>query len=202
MSGLVTTLDGWRSTIRTISWSPLLLAPVVASIALVVVAAAAPIGSPIGLVGDAGLALTAVVGAFIADDPALEAAPATPIEARARLVARAAAATPVAVVGWLLVLGVYDHVTPHPAAVDLVNRALAALGLGSAALALGALSGKLRSVVSPGTAAVGAMAGLGVASLVVPEKWLEVLPPALMIWPATILLALVTVAVTTKEPAR
>lgn len=203
MSGPMASVDGWRTTLRSIRWSPLLLAPVVASVALVVVAAVSQgAGGAVGLVADAGLALTAVVTAFIADDPTLEAAPATPIEARARLVARAAAAVPVAVVGWLLVLTVYDSITPEPAAIDLAGRALAALGLGSAALALAALTGRFQSVVSPGAAAVGAMACAGVASRALPGRWLEALPAAHAAWPATVLLALITVAVATTEPVR
>lgn len=200
MSALVTTVDGWHGTVRSIRWSPMLVTPVATCAALVVVRAVAGPGSGMGVVGKVGLASTAVAAAFVADDAALETAPATPVAARARLTARAVVAVPVVVLGWVLVLGVHHSVSPLPAAPDLVDRALAGLGVGSTGLALATLAGRLQAVVSPGAAGVGAMACLGVASMVLPAASLAALPAAEVVWPPTILLALVTVAVATREP--
>ena len=202
MSPLLGTVDGWRATARSIRWSPLLVAPAVSSVALVVmhVLADGPPGR-MSQVGEAALAFTAVTVAFVADDAALDAAPATPTEAPARLAVRAALMAPVSLLGWLLVLSVYGWLTPGPVTAGGLDRALGGLGLASAALALAALAGRLRWVVSPGAAGVAAMAGLGAALVVSPAAWLEALPPVEAVWPVTVLLALVTVAVATREPA-
>jgi hypothetical protein len=155
------------------------------------------------LVGDAGLAFTAVAAAFIADDISLEAAPATPVDARARLMARAAVAVPVAAGGWLLVLGVYQAGTSSPGLFDdIAGHAWCGLALACAALGFAALGGKLRSVVSPGAAGVAAMACVGVVSRVAPAGWLQALPSGDVVSAAAILFGLVTLAVTTREPVR
>ncbi len=203
MNSPVTTVDGVRGTIRSIRWSPLLVTPVAASVALLGAQAVAdPAAGRMTLVGEAGLAFTAVAPAFLVDDGTLDAAPATPIEARARLVARAVVAVPVAVAGWLLVLAVYHVVTSSAEAAGVGDRAQAGLTLASAALACAALGGKLRSIASPGAAGVGAMACVGVVLRVSPGAWLEALPPGDLICPAVILFGLVTVTVSTREPAR
>ena len=199
----MTSLDGWRRTVRSIRWSPVVVTPVVASSAILVVGVLTRHesgGGGVSLVADAGLALTAAVAAFIADDPTLEAAPATPVEAGSRLVARAAAVVPVLVAGWLLALAVYDRFEPDPTAVDVAGRALAGFGLATAALGLAALARRIGSVQSPGAAAVGAVAGLGVTSCLLPARWVQVLPSGPAVWPVTILAAVVTIAVMTREP--
>ena len=198
----MTSLDGWRRTVRSIRWSPVVVTPVVASAAILVVGVLSghESGRGISFVADAGLGLSAAVAAFIADDPTLEAAPATPVAAGSRLVARAAAVVPVVVAGWLLVLVVYDRFEPNPAAVDVAGRALAGVGLATAALGLAALARRIGSVQSPGAAAVGAVAVLGVTSCLLPARLVQVLPSGRALWLVTILAAVVTVAVTTREP--
>lgn len=197
----MTTIDGLRGTIRSTRWSPVLVTPVAASAALlgthVVHGGAA---GAMSLLGDTGLAFTAVAPAFIADDAASAAAPASPVDARARLLARATVATPVAVAGWMAVLGVYHFVTSS-AAIDVSARALAALAMASAALGFAALGGRLSSAVSPGAAGVAAMAFLGVVWSVAPKAWVDALPPGELICAPAILFGLVTVAVATREPA-
>lgn len=201
MISSVTTVDGLRGTINSTRWSPVLVTPVAASAALLgahfVHGGAA---GAMGLLGDAGLAFAAVAPAFIADDAASTAAPATPVDARARLFARAVVAMPVAVAGWVAVLGAYRFVTSS-GGIDVSARALAALAMASAALAFGALGGRLSSAVSPGAAGVAAMAFLGILWSVAPKAWAEALPPGELISASAILLALVTVAVATREPA-
>lgn len=196
----VTTVDGLRGTIRSTRWSPVLVTPVAASAALlgthVVHGGAA---GAMALLGDTGLAFTAVATAFIADDAASAAAPASPVGARARLLARAAVAIPVAVAGWTAVLGVYHFVTS--AGIDVSARALAAPAMASAALAFAALGGRLSSAVSPGAAGVAAMALLAVVWTVAPKAWLDALPPGELICASAFLIGLVTVAVATREPA-
>lgn len=201
MRALVTTMTGWRSTARSVRWAPVLVTPLALCAALVVVGAvASPAPRNMSLLGEAGLAFTAAAVAFIGDDPTLEAAPATPIEARARLVTRATLAVPVVVAGWLLVLVVYDSLTPVSVTAERADLALAGLGVGAAALALAAVGGRLRSVQSPGAAGTGAMACLAVTARSLPPAWLENLPPARVLWPTTILVAVVTVAAATREP--
>ena len=203
MRTLMTTVAGWRGTTRSIRWSPVLVTPVAASVALVgtwTVGGSAPAG--LTLVGDAGLAFTAVAAGFIVDDVTGEAAPATPVDGRARLVARAAVVVPVAVAGWLLVLAVYQAVTSSPGDPDIAGRARSGLAMASAAFGFAALGGKLRSVVSPGAAGFGAMACVGVASQVAPAGWRQALPPGEVVSVAAILFGLVTLALATREPAR
>lgn len=208
MNALTTTADGWNSTVRSIRWSPMLVTPAVTCVALVAVRAAAGPVSSVGLLDKAGLALTALAAAFVADDAALEAAPGTPVEVRARLAVRAVVALPVVVLGWLLVLAVHHSVTAvpaapghvGPAAPDVVDRAVASVGAGSAALALATLAGRFRSLASPGAAGMGAIACLGVASTALPTAVLAALPPAGVVWPPTVLLAVVTIALATREP--
>lgn len=200
MSPLFTTVDGWVSTMRSIRWSPLVAAPVAAAVAVLVAGTFADGDTvKVGLVAETGLAFTAVMAAFIADDPTTEAAPGTPVEAPARLAVRAGLMVPVAVAGWLSVLAVYACVTPG-LAVDLGERALAGSGISSAALAVAALATKVRSVVSPGAAAAGVMAAFGLSLQVVPVRWLEHLPSGRVLWPVTILVGLLVVVAAAKEP--
>lgn len=199
----MTTVDGVRATIRSIRWSPVLATPVAASLALLGARAlAGPGAGRMTSVGEAGLAFTAVALAFVVDDVTLDAAPATPVHARARLVARAAVAVPVAVAGWLLVLAVYHVVSSSAEAAEIGRRGRAGLALASAAIGFAAVGGRWRSVASPGGAGVGAMACVGLVSMVSPKAWLEALPPGDLLLPAAVLFGLVTVAVATREPAR
>ena len=196
---MVTTADGWLGTVRSIRWSPLLVTPLVCSLSLVLAGALAdPPPGHLAMVGEAGLAFTALAAAFIADDATRDAAPAMPTEARARLAARAVLTVPVTVVGWFVVLAVYVWSAPVPPVVG--ERALAGLGLATAALALAALSGKLRAVESPGAAGVGAMVALGMVRFILPSTWRAALPPGEVLWPLIIMLALITVAAATREP--
>lgn len=202
MSSPLTTVEGSIGTIRSIRWAPVLVAPVAASAALVGVRGIAGPDSLMTLVGEAGLAFTAVTLAFIVDDVTRDAAPATPVDARLRLVGRAIVAAPVVLAGWLLVLAVYHSVTPSAGAADVADRALGGLALASVALGLAALGGRVGSVMSPGAVGVGAMACAGVVSRVSPEAWLEALPPGKLLCPAAILFGVLTVAIATSEPAR
>lgn len=205
MSLPLTTVEGFIGTIRSIPWAPVLAAPVAASAALMGLRG---VTGPDGrmtliLVGEAGLAFTAVALAFIVDDVTRDAAPATPVDARMRLVGRAVVAAPVVLAGWLLVLAVYQSVTTSsPAAGDIAGEARLGLALACGALGFAALGANLRSVVSPGAAGVAAMACVGVISRVAPAQWLQALPPGDVVSAAAILFGVVTVAVTTGEPAR
>ena len=201
MNPLLGTVDGWTSTVRSSRWSPLVIAPVVASASLLWVAAASqPDPVRTGLVGETGLALSAVAGAFIADDLTAQAAPATPLGAGARLAARAAFMVPLTIVGWLLVLAVYASVAPSFSA-DLAQRALSGLALACAALAFAAVAGRFRSVMSPGALGVAAMATLGLVLTTVPARWLAHLPSGEVLRPVTILVGLLVVVAATQEPA-
>lgn len=204
MSSPLTTLEGFSGTIRSIRWAPVLAAPVAASAALVGVrGVAGPDGRmTMTLVGEAGLAFTAVALAFIVDDVTRDAAPATPVDARPRLVGRAIVAAPVVLAGWLLVLAMYHWVTHSAGAADVADQALGGLALASAAVGLAALGGRVGSVLSPGAAGAGAMACVGVISRVAPAQWLQALPPGDVVSAAAILFGVVTVAVTAGEPAR
>ncbi len=108
----------------------------------------------------------------------------------------------VAVTGWVVVLAVYDAVTLSSVVADLGSRAVAALALGLAGLALAALASRLGSAASPGAAGMGVTAGLGVAWHALPSGWLEALPPTKVLGPTTIVVAVLTVAIVTQEPAR
>ncbi len=202
MSSPLTTVEGFIGTIRSIRWAPVLAAPIAASAALVGVRGLAGLDPRMTLVGEAGLAFTAVTLAFIVDDVTRDAAPATPVDARPRLVGRAIVAAPVVLAGWLLVLAVYHWVTPSAGAADVADQALGGLALASAAVGLAALGGRVGSVMSPGAAGAGAMACVGVISRVAPAQWLQALPPGDVVSAAAILFGVVTVAVTAGEPAR
>lgn len=204
MSSPLTTVEGFSGTIRSMRWAPVLAAPFAASVALVGLRSVAGPDSrmTLTLVGEAGLAFTAVTLAFIVDDLTLDAAPATPVDARTRLVGRAIVAAPVVVAGWLLVLAVYQSVTSSPAAGDIAAEARLGLALACGAIGFAALGASLRSVVSPGAAGVAAMACVGVISRVAPAQWLQALPPGDVVSAAAILFGVVTAAVTTGEPAR
>jgi hypothetical protein len=201
MTTLLTTLDRCVSTGRSIRWSPLVAAPVAASAALLVAGPLAS-GDPasVGIVGECGLAFTAVSAAFIADDACRDAAPGTPVEAPKRLATRAGLMAPVAVIGWLVVLAVYASVTPS-LPVDLGERILAGSGIAVAALALAAVGGRLRSVASPGAVGAGAVAALGLALQAAPARWLEHLPPATVVSAIAIAVGLMVVVLATREPA-
>lgn len=201
MISAVMTLDGLRGTIRSTRWSPVLVTPMAASAALL--GAHVVHGGAAGamtLLGDTGLAFTAVAPAFIADDATSAAAPATPVDARARLLARSVVAMPVAAAGWMLVLVVYRFVT-SAVVVDVSARALVGLAMASVALAFAALGGRLSSAVSPGAVGVAAMALLGVLWTVAPKVWVDALPPGELLPASAILFSLATVAVATREPA-
>lgn len=203
MTSLVATLTGWRGTARSVRWSPLVATPLFLCAAIIVVEAAMdPSPADIGVLGEWGLAFTAAGAAFLADDATREAAPATPVGARARMAARAALAGPVVVAGWVLILLVYDAVTPAAVTADVPDRALAGVGLGAAALGLATLGDKVRAVTSPGAVGVGATACLAVASQSVPERWLAALPPPAVLWPVTVLVAVATAVVAEREPVR
>ena len=201
MRPLFTVVDRWVSTGRSIRWSPLVAAPVTAAAALLV---AGPLGggdpAKVGVVGETGLAFAAVAAAFIADDPARDAAPGTPVEAPRRLATRAGLMAPVAMTGWLLVLAVYAWVTPRPL-IDLGQRVLAGSGIAIAALAMAAVGGRLSSAVSPGAVGAGSVAALGLALQVVPVGWLEHLPPGTIVAAIAIFVGLVVVVRATREPA-
>jgi hypothetical protein len=202
MNGLVTTADGWRGTARTVRWSPVLVTPLAASLALVVVhdVAAAGAGS-IALLADTALALTAITAGFAVDDGIVDAARATPHDGRARLVARAMLVLPAVLVGWLVVLAVYRGIGAA-GSLDVDRAALRAVGLAAAALGIAAVAGRVPSIGSPGTAAVGLVASAGVAARVVPQCWVAALPRGSLLSPVVVVLALATVATATKEPAR
>lgn len=197
----VTTAGGWAATARSLRWSPVVTAPLATCVALVLVRA---VGGPVPrgptLVGDAGLAFTASAAAFTVEDPALAAAPATPVPARLRLVARAVLLVPVTVSGWLLVAALDERLNPAAASQDLGGRALISAGMASAALGIAALAAKRLSFESPGAVGVGSMACLVVVLQAVPATWLDALPPAKVWSPATAIAALVAIALTTKEP--
>lgn len=198
---LVTTAGGWAATARSVRWSPVVTAPLATCLALVLVRA---IGGPVqrgpAVLGDAGLAFTAIAAAFTADDPTLDAAPAMPVPARLRMAARAVVLLPMTVSGWLLVAALDGGLNPA-ATRDLAGSALVALGLASAALGIAALAAKRWSLESPGAVGAGAMACLLMVLRALPASWLDPLPPTKMWAPATAIVALVLVAMTTKEPA-
>ena len=152
------------------------------------------------MLGETSLVFTAVTAAFIADDIFMEAAPATPTEAWFRLVVRAGVAGPVIAAGWLLVLVVYDSVSPVHVTADIASRGMVGLGLGSMALALATATDRRWAVASPGVAGLGAMACLALTWRILPEVWLKSLPPAEVLWPVTIVLALGLAVVATREP--
>lgn len=198
---LVTTVTGWRATIRSVRWSPMFVTPLALGVALVVVRTLAdPAQGNMTLLGETSLAFTAVTAAFIADDIFMEAAPATPTEAWFRLVVRAGVAGPVIAAGWLLVLVVYDSVSAVPVTADIASRGMVGLGLGSMALALATACDRRWAVASPGVAGLGAMACLALTWRILPEVWLKSLPPAEVLWPVTIVLALGLAVVATREP--
>lgn len=202
MISTLTTVDGLRGTIRSTRWSPVLVTPLAASAALLGTHLVhGGTAGAMSLLGDTGLAFTAVAPAFIADDAASAAAPATPVDARSRLLARAAVAMPVAVAGWMAVLGVYRFVTSS-AGSDLSARSITALAMASAALAFAALGGRLSSAVCPGAAGVATMTVLGMLWMVAPVAWVDALPPGGLISASAILFGLVTVAFATREPVR
>ena len=200
MTGLVATADGWRATVRSIRWSPLLVVPPAASAVLL---AAGALGDDAGravMVGETGLAFTALSMAFIADDATRAAAPGVPVEAPTRLAARAAVMAPVVALGWLLVLATYAPVLLGPAGIGgLSDRALAALGLASAALALATLVGRWTAAPSPGAVTVAAAVALHVLQ-VVPKSWLAALPPGRPAWPAVAALAVIVAGLAAREP--
>ncbi len=203
MTALVATTDGLRATVRSVRWSPLLLAPVASAIALVAVRTIAHVDSMrIAFLGDAGLVFTAVVVAFVADDAILSGAAPTPIEARTRLAARALVAVPVTVAGWLAVLAVYWRVLPGPAQPGIGSIALASLGVAATALALATLFARSPAVASPGAAGVAGMVVVGIILQAAPVAWLEHLPAHRTMWVATILVALPLIIAATREPAR
>lgn len=200
MSSPLTGVDAWVGTARSIRWSPFVLPPVAGAaslLALGVLVDADP--TRIGSVAETGLAFAAATAAFIIDDPANDAAPGTPVDARARLAARVGLMAPVAMVGWLLVLGTYVGVAPgFP--VELGRRTLTGVGMASAALALAAIVSRFRSTAPAGGAGVGVMAGLAFTLQVLPVRWLEHLPPARAVCPLAIVVALVVVVHVTREP--
>ena len=178
MSSPFTELDAWLRTARSIRWSPLVMAPVAGAaslLALGVLVDADP--TRIGIVAETALAFAAGTAGSVIDDPANDAAPGTPVDARARLAARVGLMAPVAMVGWLVVLATYVGVTPG-LPVELGRRALAGLAMASVALAMAAIGSRFRSPVSPGGTSVGVMAGIALALHVLPIEWLEHLPPA------------------------
>lgn len=196
-----TALDAWASMARSIRWSPLLVAPVAASAALLAIgplAEADPVR--IGMVGEPALAFSAAVVAFIADDPGGEAVPGTPVEAPVRFALRAGLMLPVATAGWLVVLALYAWVSPVPS-MDLSDRALAGVGIASAAVGAASLGSRFRSVPSPGALGVAAVAVLGLALQIAPVQWLAHLPASTVLSPVTVLVSLLVVAYATREPA-
>ncbi len=201
MSSPFTGVDAWVGTARSIRWSPFVLPPVAGAaslLALGVLVDADP--TRIGIVAETGLAFAAATAGFIIDDPANDAAPGTPLDARARLAARAGLMAPVAMVGWLLVLGTYVGVAPG-IPVELGRRTLTGLGMASVALAVAAIASTVRSAASPGAASVGVMAGLTCAFQVLPLRYLDHLPPAGAVCPLAIVVALLVVVHVTREPA-
>lgn len=199
MSRLTATMDLWAGTARSISWSRYLVAPLgsVAGLGVAGPLAAAP--AYLALVGEAGLAVTALAAAFIADDASADAAPATPVEAPRRLAIRAGLALPVVVAGWLAVLGVYTWVSPDPLG-ELGPRAWAGVGIAAAALAVSAIGGRLASVPSPGAAGAGAMVALGVGLGLVPLRWLDYLPPGPVVSGVVVGVGVGVVVRATREP--
>ena len=203
MTPLLGTTDGWCATVRSVRWSPLLIAPIVSSIALVVLQAMADSTSRrITFLGDAGVAFTAASAAFIADDGIMAGAAPTPIEARTRLVARALVAMPVAVAGWLVVLAIYGRVLPPDAQPAIGSRAVAGIGVAAAALALATLFARSPGVPSPGAAGVAAVAGIALILQAVPVAWLRHLPSHRTIWVTAIVVAVPVIVAATREPAR
>lgn len=203
MRVVATTADGWRATVRSVRWSPILLIPATMSLALLVVPPLARPGSgPVGLLGEAGLAFTAIGAAFIADDPTTEAAPATPIEARLRLALRACVAAPVLLGGWLTVLWLYNRADPEALAEGLTGRTLLGLGLAVAAVAVSTVAGRRLAVASPGAVGAGALVACCAFLPVAPVAWARALPPSTTIWTVAILAGLATITAATKEPSR
>lgn len=193
----------WRSTIRAVRWSPILSTPAAASVGLVafrLIAGPAAAGR-LHMVGELGLAFTAMAVAFLADDPTTDAAPAVPVEAPARLRLRLAVGAPAAAAGWLLVLAVSDQVVPGGLLDDVAGRALAGVGLAATALAMAVVAGRTGAATSPGAVGVAALATVGLASLVVPTAWVDALPPPEAAWPVLIAMAWLTIAVAGREPA-
>lgn len=181
----------------------MLATPVVLSVGLVVLrTVVGPNRGNVDLLGEWSLGFAALAAAFIADDATLEAAPATPVGARARLAARVALVGPVVVAGWLLVLLAYDAVSPAAVTADIADRVRTGVGLAAAALALAALGGKVRGVASPGVVGVGVMSVLAVVHRSAPETWLAALPPPTVLWPVTVVLAIATTVFSGREPAR
>ncbi len=201
MKTLLTTADGWRGTVRSIRWSPMLSAPVAGCGALV--GAWAFAGSAPGrmtLIGKVTLAFAAVMVAFVVDDVSVEAAPATPVTARGRLLARAALAVPASVLGWLLVLAVYNSVTSSAAA-SVAYLAWSGVAMACAAVGFAALGRSVRSVPSPGAAGVAAMACIGAAWSTLPAAWVRLVPEKHVLYAAAVVFGSVSLVRGTREPA-
>lgn len=200
MSALMMTAGAWRATIRSVRWLPMLVAPASACLVLIVGRVAFGALADVGLVGRAGLVLTAAAAAFVVDDAAVEAAPASPVEVRARLAARAAVAVPVVVSAWLVVLAVQLGVTAASAAPAVAERALMSMGAGSAALAAAAVAARWRHLASPGAVGMSVVATLGAGWAALPARAVDALPPAEVAWPVVILAAFGVAAWATREP--
>jgi hypothetical protein len=203
VSGVLVGADAWVGTIRAVRWSPILTTPVATCLGLValrlIVGPAA--AGRLEVAGQVGLAFTAMTVAFLADDATTEASPALPIDAPARLRLRLMAGAPAAVMGWLLVLAVSDHIIPGGALHNAAATALASVGLAVTALAMAVVAARTRPGASPGAMGLTSIVTLGLASLAAPTTWVEALPPPQAAWPVLIALALFTIAVAGREPA-
>lgn len=201
MKTLVTTVDGWRGTVRSTRWSPMLSAPVAACAVLVAAwAFAGPAAGQMTMIGKVTLAFAAVMVAFVVDDLSVEAAPATLVTARGRLLARATLAVPTSVLAWLLVLAVYNSVA-STAAATVGDLALSGVAVASAAVGFAALGRNVQAVRSPGAAGLAAMASMGAAWSALPAAWLRLLPEKHVLYAAAVVFGSVSLVRGTREPA-
>ena len=199
----MTTVDAWRGTVRTIRWSPVLATPLATCVAILALrAGGGPAPPGLTLVGTTGLAFTAMVVAFLVDDVTSEAAPATPVGARDRLLTRAAFVVPVVAAGWLLVLAFHHVVLAPVASAEVAAQARWAIGVAFGAVGFASLAGAGRAFSSPGAVGVAAMACVGVASQASLTPWMEALPASEVLCAGTALFAALSAAMATKEPAR
>jgi hypothetical protein len=195
---LLATPDGRAGTVRSVRWAGVVAAASVAVVASASTQLGGAGGASSGLLVEAALTMVAASLAFAADDLVAGAAPATPVGLRARLLARLAATSPVAVLGWTVVVVLAGRETG-----DVTVGVLAAAAIGCIATATALGLQRVADLPSPGAAGAAlTVACLGLVAVGAPASWLELLPPAPGGWVAAILAAAAVAWRSTEEPAR
>jgi hypothetical protein len=193
----VTSTVTWLAVARAMRWPPLVGAPVVAAIVVLVARlAAGPDQGPIGAAGAIGQVLVLVSLAFVADDLVAATAPGVPTTARVRLTIRLA-------LGTAVVVGAAAGVSALITASGSTGSAVATPGsiaCATVALTVAVLVGRLTLVPSPG--AIGAATAVVGASsvLTVPVRWREALPDGGVAVTAVVAGAVAVIWLATREP--